>query len=200
MRHYCLDWPYRAVSRAARLLHRQGKGPARPYVNIQGYPKSVALVLIKNKLKRWLDDNPGFGILIGGSGARAPNTRTTKYFIHCFGALRFGSFGRSCVVDAACNVTFLLLGGAKAWCMSSTFTETAQRASQRARPHSKDRPEISDLLSVGHLRPVFQELGGELSMKKVKYLPPHGHREPPQVRFDWLFERRIHGHNYFARL
>ncbi len=187
MHHYCVDWPYRAVSRAARLLRRQSRRPVRPYVNIEGYPKSVALVIVKNMLKLWLDGNPGFGSLACGPGARAPNTRTTNYFGRYFGGLRFRSSGRSCVVDAARNVGLLLIGDAKALCMSSTFTEAARRASQRARPHSEDRLEISDSTSVGHLGPVFQELEGELSIKKVKSLPPHGHREPPQVRFDWLF-------------
>ena len=166
MHHCYVDLPYRAVSRAARLLHRQGKGPTRPYVSIEGYFKSADLVLIENTLKRWLDDNPGFGMLIGGPGARALNTRTTKYFIRCFGGLRFRRSGRSCVVDAAWNVVFLLLGDAKALPMSSRFMEAARRASQQARPHFEDRPEISDFTSVGHFGPVFQELGGELYIKR----------------------------------
>ncbi len=52
MHHHFVDWPYRAVTRAARLLRRNGKGPARTYASIEGYPKHVALVLIKNTLKR----------------------------------------------------------------------------------------------------------------------------------------------------
>ncbi len=51
--------------------------------------------------------------------------------------------------------------------------EATRRASQRARLHSEDRAEISDLISVGHLGPVFQELGGELSINKMKNLTPH---------------------------
>ncbi len=58
-------------------------------MNIEGYPKSVALVLIKNTLKRWLDDNPGFGILIDGPVARAPYTRTTKYLSVVWGGFGF---------------------------------------------------------------------------------------------------------------
>ena len=57
MHHHFVDWPYRAVNQVAHLLRRNGKGPARPYVNMEGYTKHVALVLIKNTLKRWLDDN-----------------------------------------------------------------------------------------------------------------------------------------------
>ncbi len=166
---------------------------------IAGYPKNVALVLIKNALNRWLDGNPGFAILIGEPGVRTPNTRTTKYFIRCFGGLQFRSSGRSCAVDAACNVGFLLLGDAKALSMSSRFIEAARRASQRARPHSEDRPKVIEFASVSHLGPVFQELGGELSVKKVKNVPPDGHRGPLQVRFDWLFDKRVHGHIYLAR-
>ena len=58
MHHHFVDWPYRAVNQVVHLLRRNGKGPARPYVNIEGYTKHVAIVLIKNTLKRWLDDNP----------------------------------------------------------------------------------------------------------------------------------------------
>ncbi len=37
-------------------------------------------------------------------------------------------------------------------------------------------------------------------MKKVKNITAHGHREPCDVRFNWLFENRIHVHLYLARL
>ena len=67
--HHCVDGPYRTVTRDSRLLRRNGKGPAQPYVNVEGYPKHVALGLIKNTLKRWLADDPGFGVIIGGPGA-----------------------------------------------------------------------------------------------------------------------------------
>ena len=123
------------MSRVARLFYRQGKGPARPYVNIESCSMSLALVLIKNTLKRWVDDNTGFGILIGGPGARAANTWTNEYFIRCLRGLRLRSSGRSCVVDTACYMAFLLLGDAKALSMSSRFIAAARRASQRALPH-----------------------------------------------------------------
>ncbi len=51
MRHHFIDWPYRAITRNARLLLRQGKGPTRPYANIEGYPKHAARFLIKEMLK-----------------------------------------------------------------------------------------------------------------------------------------------------
>ncbi len=114
MHHYFVDWPYRAVSRRARILHRKGKGPARPYLNTEGYPQHVALVPIKDTPKRWLRENPGFCILTGGPGARAPNVQVTKYCVQCFGEVRFLNSGRSCVVDAACNAGFLLLGESRA--------------------------------------------------------------------------------------
>ena len=79
MHHYLIDWPYRAVTRNARLFRRKGKGPVRPYVNIEVYPMHAALFLIKETLKRWLLENLAFCILIGGPGARAPNVQTTKY-------------------------------------------------------------------------------------------------------------------------
>ncbi len=36
MHHHFIDWTYRAVTRSARLLRRNGKGPARPYINMEG--------------------------------------------------------------------------------------------------------------------------------------------------------------------
>ncbi len=131
MHHHFVNRPYRPVSRKAGLLHRKAKDPARPYVNTEGYPKNIALVLIKYKLKRWLRENPGFCILIGGPGARAPNVQVRKYYVRCFGEMRFRNSGRSCVVDAACNAGFLLLGKSRVLSMSIRFSEVAWRASQR---------------------------------------------------------------------
>ncbi len=91
MHHHFIDWPYRAVTRAARLLRRQGKGFSRPFVYVEGYLRNAALVLIKNTLKRWLLENPGFGILLGGPGARAPNLQTTKYYVRRVKISEFGS-------------------------------------------------------------------------------------------------------------
>ncbi len=68
--------------------------------------------------------------------------------------------------------------------MSSRFMDSAERASQRARSYSQDRPEIRQFTSDGNHGLVFQELGSELSIKKVKNLTPHGNREPLQFRFD----------------
>ncbi len=53
---------------------------------------------------------------------------------------------------------------------------------------------------MGHLGPVLQELGGDLRLQKVKSIPPHGHREAAEIRFNWLFEKRIHDHIYLVRL
>ncbi len=168
-------------------------------MNIEGYPKAVAIVLIKHTLKCWLYENPGFYVLIGGPGARAPYVQTIKYFIRCFGEIRFRSSGRSCVTDAAWNAMYLLLCDSKASLMSSQFVEVARLALQQLIPHDEGRAEISDFLRVGHIGPVFQGLGGDLSIKKVKNIPPHGHRESPYIRFNWLFEKPIHGRVYLVR-
>ncbi len=68
--------------------------------------------------------------------------------------------------------------------MSIHFSEVAWRASQRCRPHDEGKTEKSDFTSVGHHEPVFQGLGGDSDLKKVKNLPPHGHRESAHVRFN----------------
>ncbi len=53
---------------------------------------------------------------------------------------------------------------------------------------------------MGHLGPVVQGFGGDQRLQKVKNIPPHGHREATEIRFNWLFDKRIHGHIYLARL
>ena len=78
--------------------------------------------------------------------------------------------------------------------------EAARRASQRLRPFDECKAEIIDFTNIGHLGQAFQGLGGDLFIKEVKNVTPHGHREPPNERFDWLFNRRIRGHLYIARL
>ncbi len=39
-----------------------------------------------------------------------------------------------------------------------------------------------------------------MDLKKLKNLPTYGHPESAHVRFDWLFNKRVHGHVYIARL
>ncbi len=91
-------------------------------------------------------------------------------------------------------------GESRALSMSSRFSEVAWRALQRCLLYDEGKAEISDVTSVGHLGPVFQGLGGDLDLKMVKNLSPHGHRESAHVRFNSLFGKRIHGHIYIARL
>ncbi len=145
-------------------------------------------------------ENPVFCIVIGGPGARAANVQATKYYIRCFGALRFRNSERSCVIDAACNAGYLLLGDPKALSMSQRFVEVARRASQRCHPQDEGKSEVSDFSSAGHLGPVLQGFGGDLRLQKVKNISPHGHGEAADVRFNWLFDTRIHGQIYLARL
>ncbi len=98
--------------------------------------------------------------------------------------MRFRNSDRSCVVDGVCNAGLLFLGDSRALSVNIRFSEVAWRASQRCRPHDEGKAEISDFTSVGHLEHVFQGLGGDLYLKKVKNLPPHGHREPAHAQFN----------------
>ncbi len=66
MHHHFEDWPYSAATKSARLLQLQGRCPAGSHVNTEDYPKNAALILIKNALKRWLQENTEFCVLIGG--------------------------------------------------------------------------------------------------------------------------------------
>ncbi len=95
---------------------------------------------------------------------------------------------------------YLLLGEGKAVLMSNRFGEAARRASQPRRPHDEAKADISDFPSFGSLGPVFQGLSKNLSLKKVKNIPPHGYRESCNVRFNWLFAKRIHSRIYLACL
>ncbi len=134
MQYSFVDWPYRAVTGRARILQREGKGPARPFGNTEGYPNRTTSILIKNTLKRWFENNLGFCVLNRGPGTRAPNTQTIRYDIRCFVEIRCRSSGRNYVVDAACNAAYLLLGEGKATFMNNHSMGVAVRASQRPRP------------------------------------------------------------------
>ncbi len=198
--HYFVDWPYRAVTRQAHLLWRQSKSSVRPNANIQGYSKYAALILIKDTLKRRLYDNPGLCILEGGPGARSHNVQATKYYVRCIDEVWFRISGRGCAIDAACNAVFLLLDEPKASWVNNRFSEMAWKASQRFRPRDEGEVEINDFICVGHLRPVLQGIGDDLRLQNVENVPPHGHREPYDVRSNWLFDKRIHGRFFLARL
>ena len=84
--------------------------------------------------------------------------------------------------------------------MSERFTEVAWRALQCCRPHDVSKFEIIDFLSVGHIGPVLQRFGGDLWLQKMRNIPPHGHREAADVRFNWIFDKRIHGRLCLAHL
>ncbi len=141
---------------------------------MEGYPKHAALLLIKDTLKCWLNDNQGFCILIGGPGARVPNIQTFRYYVRCFGEIIFRNSARSCVIDAACNIGFLLLGDARALSMSDRFAKVNRRASQRPLPRDEGKAEINGFISADQLGPVLEGLGGDLSIRKVKNIPPMG--------------------------
>ena len=84
--------------------------------------------------------------------------------MRCFGEIRFRNSGRSCVIDAAFNAMYLLLGDSKSSYLSSRFVEVARRASHPLRPHDEGKPEIGDFTSVGHFGLVLQGFRGELSI------------------------------------
>ena len=107
-----VSWPFRPVSRLARLKRRNREPPVRLTINIEGYPYEIAVQLIKQRIHGWLSENRGFCLIIGGPDARPPNPVLSTFMIRCFGVTpyRGNDKGRDCVIHAACNVTFLLLG------------------------------------------------------------------------------------------
>ena len=70
--------------------------------------------------------------------------------------------GRDCVIHAACNAMFLLVGERSAAYEVSRLDRSIRYASARYRPHTERRPEVSDLLKLGHLGPIFQNAEGIL--------------------------------------
>ena len=67
--------------------------------------------------------------------------------------------GRDCVIHAACNAMFLLLRERSAACKVSRLDRSITLASVRCRRHIEGRPEVSDILKLGHLGPGFQNAG-----------------------------------------
>ena len=72
---------------------------------------------------------------------------------------RGGDEGLDCAIHAACNVMFLLLGESSSAYEVSRLHRSITLASARCRPHTEGRPEVSDLLKLGHLGPIFQNAG-----------------------------------------
>ncbi len=94
---------------------------------------------------------------------------------------------------------FLLLGRERASTVVKRLPRNMTAASTGCRTYSDDRPEFADLLKPGHIGPILQESGGELTIKKYR-VPPHGHREKAEDRFTWLFSKAYHDRIFFIRL
>ena len=94
---------------------------------------------------------------------------------------------------------FLLLGERSAAYEISRLHRNVRLASARCRPHTEGRPEVSDLLKLGNLKPIFQNAGGHLSIRKM-IIPRQGHLQWIAFRFNWLFEKKYYGRIFIARL
>ena len=196
-----LSWPFRPVSRLARLKRRNRESPVRLAINVEGYSREIIIPLIKQPIQDWLRENKGFCLIVGGPGARAPYPALSIFMIRCFGVTpyRGDGEGRDCVIHAACNIMFLLPGERSAAYEVSRLHRSIRMASARRRPHTEGRPEISDLLKLGHLGPIFQNAGGHLAIRKM-IIPRHGHLQSAACRFNWLFEKEYYGRIFIARL
>ena len=67
------------------------------------------------------------------------------------------------------NATYILLGSKKAVSYSNDFMSSALRASTRTRPDVEAKPEVADLIQLGYLGLVLQELDVEIGFRKVKW-------------------------------
>ena len=68
-----VSWPLQSISRLGRLKRRNREPPKRLAINIQGYPREIAVKLIKQRIHDWLSENRRFCFITGGPGAHAPN-------------------------------------------------------------------------------------------------------------------------------
>ena len=141
-----------------------------------------------------------FCLLVEVPRARAFNATLATYFIRCFGKTPYpGNTDRNLLTNAICNAFFLLLGSDLHSNLVGNLPACIAAALRRCRMFSDDRPEVADLLKLGHVGPILQESGGHLAIKKFK-IPPQGHRETPDVRFNWLFSTMYHGHVFLDQL
>ncbi len=195
-----VSWPHRPVTVPDRCHLDRGLALARPYVQIRAPANEPNIALLKNIQKEWLESNQGFGIIGGGPQARPANAHLSRYFIRCFGETFYkGHTERNCVINAMCNAFFLFLGKSQAQKLVRNLPASILATSTRCRPFDDDKPEISDLILLGQIQPILQQAGGYLSIKKFK-IPRHSHREPPEVRFNWLFSKNYYGRLFVLRL
>ena len=59
------SWPFRPRSCLARLKRRNREPLLRIAMNIEGYPRVIAVQLIKRRIYDWLNENSGFCLIIG---------------------------------------------------------------------------------------------------------------------------------------
>ena len=90
--------------------------------------------------------------------------------IRCFGVTQYrgDGEGHDCVIHAACNVISLFLGERSAAFEVSLLHRSITLASARCRPHTERHLEISNLLKLGRLSPIFQNAG-------TSWHPENGH-------------------------
>ena len=107
--------------------------------------------------------------------------------------------GHDCEIHSAYNVTLLLLGERSAAYEVSLLHRSTKLASARCRPHTEGRPEVSDLLKLGHLGPISQNSWGHIGIQKVIILR-HWDLQSIACRFNWLFEKKYYGRIFNAHL
>ena len=95
-----------------------------------------------------MNEDSGFGLIIRGPVAHAPNPSLSIFMIQCFGVTpyRGDGEGRDCVIHAACNVIFLLLSEISAAHDGSRLQRSIALASTRCRLYTEGHSEVRDLL------------------------------------------------------
>ncbi len=97
------------------------------------------------------------------------------------------------------NHLFPTSGRKRSLTLVRNLPKSILKACTRYCPFSDDRPKVAKLLKLGHIGPILQVAGGELSFKNCK-IPPHSHREKSKNRFDLVFSKNYYGCIFFLQL
>ena len=103
------------------------------------------------------------------------------------------------MINALGNLFFIFLGEEKASELFNRLPQCIASACRLHRPHTDGKLEVSDLIKLGHLGPILQDVGGYLGLRKLS-VPPHGHKDNPDSRFNWLFGKSYYGRVVIVRL
>ena len=106
---------------------------------------------------------------------------------------------RDCVIYAACNVICLLFSENSLSYEVNPLHRSITLATAHRRPQIEGRLEVSNLLKLDNLGPVFQNAGGLIGIRKMT-ISRQGALQSTACLSNWLFEKEQYGRIIIARL